>query len=71
MDKTKKIAAAVSAVMMYIKTEEEQVMANGQLAGIEQSSPEIQLGGTANLWGISGRQDIMQLRTMMQLRTFR
>ncbi len=71
MDKRKKIAAAVSAVMMYIKTEEEQAVASAQFSGADQVSSEILNKGAANLWGVSGRQDIMQLRTMMQLRALK
>ena len=61
MDDKKKQAAAVSAVMEYIKKEEGELRLAPVSADVLTPS---------NLWGISGRQAQMQLRTMMQLRTF-
>ena len=66
--KDKKRVAAVSAVMAYIKTEEE--MAAMQFAEpvrkeVQEASP-----GFMNLWGISGRQAIMNMRSMMQMKSF-
>jgi hypothetical protein len=69
MDK-KKIAAAMAAVTAFIKTEE---AAAYQLAPAEMISeekpftPAVQM----NLWGVSGRQALMQTNTMMQLRMFK
>ena len=70
MDNTeKKISAAVAAVMAYIKTEEEAVV----LAGAAGQAP----AGTGpkplapmNLWGVSGRQAMMNMRNLMQMKTF-
>lgn len=65
--KEKKLAAAVSAVMAYIKTEEE--MAFMQSAGqIQPEEPKAPAG--LNLWGLSGRQSMMNVRTMMQMKSF-
>ena len=66
--KEKKIAAAVSAVMAYIKTEEE--MAYMQSA--DQMQPEGPTTASAglNLWGLSGRQSMMSMRTMMRMKSF-
>lgn len=67
MDKKK--AAAVAAVINYIKSEEEAVVAramSGRAAGQQTSGPV-----SINLWGVSGRQAMMQMRNLMQLRSFR
>ncbi|MBA4368825.1 MAG: hypothetical protein C0403_14455 [Desulfobacterium sp.] len=66
--KEKKIAAAVSAVLAYIKTEEE-------MAPMQSTSPtQPKMSETAstgfNFWGLSGRQSMMNMRTMMQLKSF-
>ena len=64
-----KMAAAIAAVMNYIKSEEEQVCARaaaGRGAGPPAAGPV-----AINLWGVSGRQAMMQLRNLMQLRSFR
>ena len=66
--KDKKKVAAISAVMAYIKTEEE--MAAMQLAEpVRPEKPEAP-AGFVNLWGISGRQAIMNMRSMMQMKSF-
>ena len=74
MDKKAKIAAAISsAVMNYINSEEEILMM--QQAGLETcQSPS---GGVQtahfqpfNIWGVSGRQALMQTRNLMQLKAF-
>jgi len=68
MDKKKKVAA-ISAVLQYIRTEEEamamQAMA-AQAAGETAAPAAI----AVNAWGMSGRQSMMQLRGLMQLRAF-
>ncbi|OGR27084.1 MAG: hypothetical protein A2277_18210 [Desulfobacterales bacterium RIFOXYA12_FULL_46_15] len=70
----KKALAAVAAVMMVMKTKEEEA---------EYSAPEIKepepkaaviaqpMVRPLNIWGISGRQDHMQANSMMQLRMFK
>ena len=71
MEDPKKIAAAVSAVMNYIKTEEEAICIQSLAEPAAEPIPEA-YGANApvKLWGMSGRQDQMHLRTMMQMRTF-
>lgn len=68
MDKKKKIIAAVSGVMHYIKTQEEAAMA----ASMGPLGPA--LGATpappVNAWGMHGRQAMMQMRGMMQMKVF-
>ncbi|MBW2574753.1 MAG: hypothetical protein JRC89_10120 [Deltaproteobacteria bacterium] len=73
MENKKKISAAISAVMNYIKTEEEAICIQSLAA------PEIELAQAAyvaamapvKLWGMSGRQAQMRMRNMMQMRTFK
>ncbi len=71
MDK-RKISAAVAAVTAYIKTGEEAAAA-GMIpvpdtitANTEAAMPT----GPLNLWGISGRQNIMQMRGFVQMKSF-
>ena len=61
MKDTKKIAAALAAVVNYIKTGEEDTFMQ------EVSAAPVQ--APMRLWGISGRQMQMQLRNLMQLKT--
>ncbi|HPA15521.1 MAG TPA: hypothetical protein PKV75_09670 [Desulfobacterales bacterium] len=63
MEITKKMAAAISAVTTYLKTEEE-MLAMQAAAAVSAPSPGLQM------WGTSARRDMMSLRCMMQLRTF-
>ncbi len=62
----RKITAIAAAVAAYIKTEEEALMA--QAAGAGPVPPRPGAGAPVNLWGLSGRQSMMQLRNLMQLR---
>jgi hypothetical protein len=71
MEDNKKATAAISAVMNYIQTEEEAVrmqaaMAMGPYIPTAAAAPT----GGFKPWSISGRQTQMQLRNLMQLRTF-
>ncbi len=68
MSKEKKIAAAISAVMAYIRTEEELTT----LQSMSPPSPAAQHPATdsVNLWGVSGRQTQMQTRMQMQMKAF-
>ncbi|MFO7749787.1 MAG: hypothetical protein R6V54_06800 [Desulfobacteraceae bacterium] len=69
----KKRAAVTAAVFTYIKTEEEAAcfaaQAGDGLPGEEQEPA----GKTPapNIWGSCGRSDLMQIRTMMQMRAFK
>ena len=72
MEDPKKRAAAIAAVLQYIKSEEEAIamqFASGygqpQMPAIFQPfAPQVKP------WGLSGRQTQMQMRNLMQLRTF-
>ena len=75
MDK-KKMVAAISAVMTYIKTSEEAsayyaAEAPGALAESQITIQAQQVLPPQNSWGMSGRQTQMQANTMMQLRMFK
>jgi hypothetical protein len=64
-----KITAAIGAVLQCIKSEEEaialQFASQPQMPAIFQPcAPQVKP------WGLSGRQTQMQLRNLMQLRTF-
>ena len=70
MENSKKVAAAVSAVIQYIRTEEEAVY----LQSLAQPSEAPTMPAAAapmKLWGMSGRQAQMQMRNLMQMRTFK
>ena len=68
MENKKKKAAAISAVISYIKTEEEALSMQPIAAAdhAPYSSAPVQL----KLWGISGRQAQMQMRNLMQMKAF-
>ncbi|MHC4487501.1 MAG: hypothetical protein ACYS4T_20255 [Planctomycetota bacterium] len=68
MEPDKKIAAAISAVMSHIKTEEEIIYQQAMAAPAEAQTPA---GIPTKMWALSGRQAIMQMRHLMQLKTFR
>lgn len=63
MEDQKKLAAILAAVSLYIQSEEEAAMRPPQPR--EEPAPV-----PVSLWGISGRQSMMQLRNLMQLRSF-
>jgi hypothetical protein len=63
--KEKKIAAALAAVNAYIQQEEETACAQ-LAASVNSSAPS----GQFNMWGMSGRQEMMAMRRLIQLRAF-
>ena len=65
MSKEKKIAAAISAVMTYIRTEEDQATLHSM-----PPPPPAPATDSVRLWGISGRQIQMQTRMQMQMKAF-
>jgi len=72
MENRKKIAAAVSAVMNYVTTEEEALCIQALAAPAVEPVPEAYAAAApVKLWGMSGRQSQMQIRNMMQRKTFR
>jgi hypothetical protein len=64
-DTQKKIAAAIAAVAQYLQAEEESAALQLEAAAGLAAAP----AGPA-LWALNGRQAQMQLRSLMQLRTF-
>ncbi|MCG8618929.1 MAG: hypothetical protein MI802_22130 [Desulfobacterales bacterium] len=68
MDK-KKMAAAMAAVYMHIRTGEEAAAA--AQANAEPPAPPAPPGPMGNVWGLSGRQAIMNASNMMQMRMFK
>lgn len=62
-DMQKRMAAALAAVNAYLQMEEQ---AAAQLALQPPQIPESQ----PSVWSHSGRQDMMTLRRLIQLRTF-
>lgn len=64
--KEKKVVAAISAVMTYIKSEEE-IAATQSADPIKPEEPKV-YSESLNLWGISGRQAIMNMRSMLQVK---
>ena len=73
MEHAPKTAAAIAAVMQYIKTEEEAVAMQSAMQAAQPQMPWFtQPPATAGKpWGVSGRQAQMHMRNLMQLRTFR
>ncbi len=68
MDDQKKLAAAVGAVMAYIASEEEALCMRAA-AGAPATAAAAP-AAPVNSWGLGGRQAMMQLRTLMQMKTF-
>ncbi len=61
--KGKKIAAALAAVSLYLQDEEAMVREQQEVCIVPQV-PEF------SQWGQSGRQEMMTMRRLVQLRTF-
>jgi len=75
MENKKKMAAAISAVLHYVKTEEE-ILAQ-QMIAVQtgetvpsRKAPSAPASVPLRLWGINGRQTQMQIRHLMQMKTF-
>lgn len=67
----KKKVASISAVIQYIRTQEEAMQMQA-MAGQSAEMPTAPQAPAvaANAWGMSGRQSMMQTRTLMQMRAF-
>ncbi|MGD8273210.1 MAG: hypothetical protein PVG52_15730 [Desulfobacterales bacterium] len=68
-----KTAAAIAAVVQYLKTEEEAIAMQSAMAAAAPQMPIVdrQPAPAIKPWGVSGRQAQMQMGQLMQLRTFR
>ena len=71
MENRKKISAAISAVMNYIQTEEEAICIQSMAVPAVEPVTEAHAAAPVKLWGMSGRQAQMQMRNMMQMKTFK
>ena len=71
MENKKKISAAIAAVMHYIQEEEATLMQQAAMGGMPQAPTAPLPPAAVNLWGMNGRQTQMQMRNLMQMRTFR
>jgi len=64
-DKKIKMAAAIAAVNAYMQQEEEA--AAQQAAAV---APPVSAGISVSQWSFSGRQEMMAMRRLVQLRVF-
>lgn len=73
MEHAQKTAAAIAAVLQYIKTEEEAIAMQNAMQAAASQTPRFALPPAPAIkpWGASGRLTQMQMRNLMQLRTFR
>lgn len=71
MENNKKAAAAIAAVVNYITTEEEAICIQSMATPEVTPLPSPYAQAPIKLWGASGRQAQMQMRNLMQMRTFR
>jgi len=65
MENKRKLAVALTAVSAYIKTEEEALLSMPAPEALSR-----QAAVPVNIWGMSGRQAMMQNRNLMQMKTF-
>jgi hypothetical protein len=72
MDNPKKVTAAIAAVTHYIRMEEEAILMQQATMGGMQEAPAVSAPARAiSPWSMNGRQTQMQMRNLMQMRTFR
>jgi len=73
MKDNKKVTAAIAAVTHYMRMEEEAVlMQQTAMGGMPQVLSSVSPPATSiSPWSMNGRQTQMQLRNLMQMRTFR
>jgi len=62
--KRKKMAAALAAVSLYLQQEE------AMAAQVQQAPPKKPQSFEFSQWGQSGRQEMMAMRKLIQMRTF-
>jgi hypothetical protein len=72
MKDNKKVTAAIAAVTHYMRMEEETVLMQQAAMGGMPQAPSVSAPAMAfSPWSMNGRQTQMQLRNLMQMRTFR
>lgn len=64
-EKERKIAAALAAVNAYLHMEESEAAAR-----LAQPEPPVVPPGQQSFWSQSGRQEMMTMRRLIQMRTF-
>jgi|GEM_PF-1126419 len=71
--KNKRLAAAIAAVQMHIRTEEEAAVVAMQRQAADAAAKSLASAqvGQMNLWGLSGRQAIMNANAMIRQRMFK
>ena len=71
MSDNKKLSAAIAAVMYYIN-EEQAIQMQAATYGLQQAPAAAMTPPAAAVkpWGMNGRQTLMQMRNLMQMRTF-
>ena len=67
----KKLAAISAAVFTYIKTEEEAYSASSANQNQGITAGQTGTASNLNIWGAAGRENQMQLRSMIQMRIFK
>ncbi len=65
-DVEKKMAAALAAVNTYMQQEEDAIHQQLSSSTTVLQPPQADL----NLWGLSGRQDMMSMRQLIQMKAF-
>ncbi len=72
MKDNKKVTAAIAAVTHYMRMEEEVLLMQQAAIGGMPQAPSVSAPATAfSPWCVNGRQTQMQMRHLMQMRTFR
>ena len=72
MKDNKKATAAIAAVTYYMRMEEEAILMQQAAMGSMPQAPAVSApAATISPWGMNGRQTQMQMRNLMQMRTFR
>lgn len=69
MEIDKKIAAAIAAVSMYLEAEQQALYAQAA-AGADAARAPAASQRSMNIWGVGGRQAMMQMRNLMQMKGF-
>ena len=72
MKDDKKVSAAIAAVMHYIQEEEAVLIQQTAMGSMPQMLSSVSAPTTRiSPWSMNGRQTQMQMRNLMQMRTFR
>ena len=67
MEQDKKIIAAIAAVSSYLEEEQAALALQSMAPGMPAKQTPIDI---PSAWGLNGRQSMMQMRNLMQMRTF-